>query len=61
VLDALREHAPSVGYDFTGPFDFVDLCERVRDTGGAEEEVARRVQLLEWRLLFDYCYDRSVG
>jgi hypothetical protein len=56
VLDRLVEQAPSVGYDYTTPFAFVDLCERARGSGSAEEEAAERVQLLEWRLLFDHCY-----
>jgi hypothetical protein len=55
VLDSLREHVPAVGYDFTTPAAFVDLCERVRDTGSPDEEMARRIQLLEWQLLFDWC------
>jgi hypothetical protein len=56
VLDRLREHSPATGYDYATPFDFVDFCERVRGTGTAEEELARRVQLLEWQLLFGWCY-----
>jgi hypothetical protein len=56
VLDRLIELAPSLGYDYTNPLDFVDFCERVRGSGSAEEEVARRAQLLEWQLLFDHCY-----
>ncbi len=59
VLDMLRQCAPTVGGKFTSPFDFVEHCERVRDSGSAEEETAQRVQLLEWQLLFAYCY-RSV-
>jgi hypothetical protein len=56
VLAQLRDRAPEVGYTFTTPEAFVDLCERVRDTGSAEEEVAKRVQQLEWELLFAWCY-----
>jgi hypothetical protein len=56
VLDLLREHAPAVGYAFTTPAAFVDDCDRVRDTGSDEEKIAERVQLLEWQLLFDWCY-----
>lgn len=55
VLKQLAEQAPALGYDYTTPEAFVDLCERVRGSGSAEEEVAKRVQQLEWRLLFDYC------
>jgi hypothetical protein len=56
VLDQLREHAPALGYPFSSPAAFVDFCERVRGSGRAEEATARRVQQLEWCLLFDYCY-----
>ena len=56
VLDQLRDRAPEVGFAFTTPEAFVDVCERVRDTGNAEEAVAKRVQQLEWDLLFAWCY-----
>lgn len=59
VLDQLREHAPALGYPFTSPAAFVDFCERGRGSG-SEEATAKRVQQLEWRLLFDYCY-RTAG
>jgi hypothetical protein len=55
VLDRVRERAPGVGYAFTTPEAFVDFCERARGTGSADEETARRVQALEWQLLFDHC------
>jgi hypothetical protein len=61
VLDQLREQAPALDFRFTSPEVFVDFCERVRGTGSADEELARRVQLLEWQLLFDWCYRRSAG
>jgi hypothetical protein len=56
VLGQLAERALVLGYTYTTPFDFVDFCERVRGSGGAEEEVAKRLQQLEWQLLFDYCF-----
>jgi hypothetical protein len=59
VLEQLRAQAPKVGYTFTTPEAFVDFCERVRGSGSAEEEVAKRVQQLEWELLFDYCFRGS--
>ena len=56
VIAQLVEQASALGYDYTNPFDFVDFCEQVRGMNPAEEETARRVQDLEWRLLFDHCY-----
>lgn len=56
VLHQLREQAPSLGYVYTTPEAFVDECERVRATGTEAEMTARRVQLLEWQLLFHHCY-----
>lgn len=61
VLDQLREQSPDVGYRYTTPEAFVDECERVRGTGTAAEETARRVQLLEWQLLFAHCHTLAVG
>lgn len=42
------------------PGAFVDLCERVRGSGTPSETLARRVQLREWELLFDWCYKRAM-
>ena len=56
VLRLLTEQAQSVGYTYENPQQFVDFCERVRDTGTPDEELAKRVQKLEWELLFDHCY-----
>jgi len=61
VLEQLRERAPEVGYSFTTAEAFVDFCERVRDTNTPDEELAKRVQHLEWELLFTWCYDRAIG
>ena len=58
VLAQLRGRAATLGYEFTSPEDFVDFCERARGTGSADEDLAKRVQLLEWRLLFDHCSRR---
>lgn len=60
VLNLLAEQAPSLGYHYANPHDFVNFCERVRGSGSAEEEAARRVQLLEWQLLFDHCYRQTL-
>lgn len=61
VLESLREQAPLIGYSYTTPEAFVDYCESVRDSGSREEELARRVQLLEWQLLFDCCHRQAIG
>jgi hypothetical protein len=42
-------------------FRFVDLCERLRDEGGAGERLCREIARIEWRLLFDYCYRQASG
>lgn len=56
VLELLTEHAPTLGYCFTDPAAFVDYVEAVR---GGDESIARQVQALEWRLLFEYCHRRG--
>jgi hypothetical protein len=61
VIEQLREQARAIGCAYTGPFDFVDLAERVRGSGGPDEEQARRLQRLEWELLFDHCFRGAVG
>lgn len=61
VLRQLVEQGPALGYTYTNPFDFVDFCERVRDSGTTDEELAKRVQLVEWQLLFDHCYRLTVS
>ena len=56
VLERLQQLAPQLGYQYTSPEAFVDFCEAVRGSGSHQEQLARQVQLLEWQLLFDYCY-----
>ena len=58
VLAQLRARAGEVGYSFTTPEAFVDFCEKVRGSGSVDEEVAKRVQRLEWDLLFAWCFER---
>jgi hypothetical protein len=60
VLSQLAEQAPALGYQYTDPSAFVDYCEQVRGKGGHAEQLAERVQELEWRLLFDWCYKNAV-
>ena len=59
VLIQLQVQAPKLGYVYTDPYDFVDFVERVRGTGSADEAMAKRVQMLEWRLLFDWCFRQA--
>jgi hypothetical protein len=61
VLNLLVEQAPALGYRFSDPYAFVDFVEQVRDIGSAEEETAKRIQRLEWELLFDYCWQAAGG
>ncbi len=38
------------------PFAFIDFCEQARRRPGSEsEQLALRIQLAEWQILFDYC------
>jgi hypothetical protein len=44
------------------PFAFIEYCESARRRPGSkEEQVAMKVQLIEWQLLFDYCARGSRG
>ena len=59
IFPELRERAAAVGIDFGprwDPFAFIDLCEqaRLKPSSGLDMN-ARRAQLAEWQLLFDYC------
>ena len=40
---------------------FVDVCDRVRGTGGEAEAEVRQVQLAEWWAVFDFCANKAVG
>lgn len=55
VYPALLSEAVRLGYPASGhwdPFAFIRFCESSASSGG---ELAGRVQLAEWQLLFDYC------
>ncbi len=59
IFTALHKHAAALGFN-TGvewnPFQFIDFCESARrKPGSADEDLAMRVQLVEWQLLFDHC------
>lgn len=60
VLDRLRIEAPANGYTYTSAEAFVDFCESVRGRASSDEELARRIQHLEWQLLFDHCFHEAV-
>lgn len=61
ILKRLAEESPSLDYSFTDPFTFVDFVEQVRGTNSPDEEVAKRVQRLEWELLFQHCYQAATA
>jgi hypothetical protein len=61
LFPVLSEQCAILGYTFTTPDSFVDFCERVRGSGTDLERTARQVQLLEWQMLFDWCYRKAVG
>ncbi len=42
-------------------FRFIDLCESCYSTPGADQDLCRRVGLMEWQLLFDFCYQKAAG
>ena len=43
------------------PFAFVDLCEKCVRGRAADEDLARQIQQVEWRLLFEYCHQKAIG
>jgi hypothetical protein len=62
VFASLQREAEALGYDAPGqwdPFDFAAFCESA--AGTANEDLAKRVQLAEWQLLFDYCAAPAVA
>ena len=61
VVEMLGSEAPQLGYPYQNPLVFVDFCERVRGSASDDEMLARRVQLLEWQLLFDWCYRKAIS
>jgi hypothetical protein len=43
------------------PFAFIDVCETALHGEPELEGICRQVQLIEWRLLFDYCVREATG
>jgi hypothetical protein len=59
VYPLLQREAEALGYSTSGRWDpssFAGFCESA--PGTKNEDLAKRVQLAEWQLLFDYCADR---
>lgn len=56
--DAIRSFAAKPTWD---ALSFVDLCERGYRDGGPVADFARQVAREEWRLLFDFCFQRAIG
>ena len=53
VFPALQQEAAKLGYApgrEWDPIAFTDFCQH-----GNNEDLAKRIQLIEWQLLFDYC------
>jgi hypothetical protein len=42
------------------PFRFVDLCQMARDPSSPVHALCRKIQQVEWELLFDDCYRRAI-
>jgi hypothetical protein len=56
VYAPLARHAARLGYGSAGewdPFAFIRFCES--SAREKQDDLAKRVQLAEWQLLFDYC------
>jgi hypothetical protein len=61
VLSRLSEKATALDFEYRNPFTFIDFVERVRDSGTPEEELARKLQRLEWQLLFDHSFRGTIS
>ena len=64
VLDALSARVedlnlPGFGGEFE-PHTFVDACQAAQRSGGQAADICRRIQQVEWELLFDFCCRHAV-
>ena len=62
VFPALHQEAGHLGYSQGkdwDPFAFIQFCEA--SAGANDDDLAKRVQLAEWRLLFHYCATASTS
>ena len=59
LFPTLRDRAEEIGFvskDRWNPHRFIDFCEEARQKPGSkDEQLAMKVQLAEWQLLFDFC------
>lgn len=58
-LSAASPKCPLASAPIWDPVLFVDFCEAHRDKGTSEEMLARRLQIAEMRLLFDFCFSQA--
>jgi hypothetical protein len=42
------------------PFRFVDWCEETARGRSQQQELAQKIAMAEWRLLFDHCYQQAI-
>jgi hypothetical protein len=63
IFETLAKEAQGLGLRLNAnqwnPFEFIDLCEKHRGTGTAQEMMLRRVQQSEWEVLFDWCFRQA--
>lgn len=58
-IDAIAaEIARSKTWD---PHRFVDWCEQLATGRAKQESLAKQIAQAEWRLLFEYCYERATS
>lgn len=43
------------------PFAFIDACQECIGVPGPDQDLCRRISLVEWQLLFDFSYRRATG
>jgi hypothetical protein len=42
------------------PFLFIDIVQKYNGTNSDMEIICKKIQQLEWQLLFDYCYKQAI-
>jgi hypothetical protein len=43
------------------PFLFVDMVQKYIGTDSDQEDLCKKIQRLEWQILFDYCYQQAIS